>query len=74
MTLFKGNPTTIQCILCDHFIQGSELRCKAFPFGIPEEILTDKFQHNKPHPEDNGIQFKPRRKVIRNHPDFNPDG
>jgi hypothetical protein len=32
-------------------------KCKAFPRGIPKEILTNEFDHHHPHPKDKGIQF-----------------
>ncbi len=31
--------------------------CRAFPFGIPDEILSGKVSHEKPYPGDNGIRF-----------------
>lgn len=33
-------------------------KCKAFPEGIPYDLLHSKFEHNKPYPGDNGIQFE----------------
>jgi len=36
--------------------------CKAYPEGIPEEILTNKVDHHKPYKGDNGIQYEPRCK------------
>lgn len=35
------------------------MRCKAFPRGIPFEILNGKVMHTKPYPNDNGILFEP---------------
>ena len=45
------------CDLCAH--QGNNETCKAFPDGIPEEILSGDHDHHEPYPGDNGIQFKP---------------
>ena len=56
--------TTIQvlCATCKHFRDDVEDEnvCEAFPDGIPEEIITDEFDHREPHPDDNGIQYEPR--------------
>jgi hypothetical protein len=32
--------------------------CKAFPNGIPEEILNGNHNHEKHYKGDNGIQFE----------------
>jgi hypothetical protein len=34
------------------------LKCKAFPEGIPDEILINGNKHNKPFKGDKGIQFE----------------
>lgn len=51
----------VQCGKCKHFNRGNmaENTCNAFPNGIPEEIIRNEFDHRKPHPQDNGIQFEP---------------
>lgn len=40
-----GNRFTLpKCMLCDHFIEddnGKDMRCVAFPEGIPESVLWD---------------------------------
>lgn len=33
------------------------LKCKAFPSGVPADIISNKFIHNKPYDGDNGITF-----------------
>lgn len=46
-----------RCFLCKNYF--SDLRCQAFPEGIPEEILIDENDHSKPLPEqDNDIVFE----------------
>jgi hypothetical protein len=46
--------TTIiaQCFRCKHFLEG--YKCPAFPEGIPNDILSNEFIHNKKHPEQQG--------------------
>ena len=33
-------------------------RCKAFPSGIPNELMFSKKMHNKPYLDDHGVIFK----------------
>jgi hypothetical protein len=37
---------TMQCPLCKHYQK--DLKCEAFPDGIPEKILTGRTNHSKP--------------------------
>jgi hypothetical protein len=49
------------CIGCKHFkINKLEFSysCDAFPDGIPDEILSGEFIHDKPFAGDNGIQYE----------------
>jgi len=46
------------CNRCQH--RGHDpMTCKAFPTGIPEEILRGDFDHHKPFEGDKDIQFEP---------------
>ena len=45
-----------QCDYCRHYREHQ--KCDAFPDGIPMDILTNKFDHHKPHEDDHGIQFQ----------------
>ena len=61
-TDFRTGPESGQlfferCELCRHYTGGS--RCKAFPDGIPDEIIAGVTDHIEPHPGDHGIQFEP---------------
>lgn len=61
-------PRESQCLRCKHFAgakwtgkhEASEaFVCTAFPAGIPDLILLDKFDHTKPYPGDHGVRFEP---------------
>ena len=47
-----------QCLKCARF-RGVGT-CAAFPDGIPGEIMSGEFDHEKPHVGDHGLRFKPR--------------
>jgi hypothetical protein len=47
----------LQCAFCIHLKKG--LKCKAFPKGIPEKIITGEHDHTKPFKGDGGIRFEP---------------
>jgi len=53
ITLGKGI-----CNKCKN-VYDDGLTCRAFPGGIPEEILVGEFDHHKPYEGDRGIQFEP---------------
>lgn len=45
------------CGNCKHKTLGAAT-CKAYPRGIPREILRGEVKHISPYPGDNGIQFE----------------
>ena len=52
------------CPKCRHVFSG-RIRCKAFPEGIPEDILSGEIDHRKKFPnQENNIVFEPIRKKI----------
>jgi hypothetical protein len=51
------------CWKCKHFHKNAA--CKAFPKGIPADILCSKTDHHQPYPGDHGIRFEP---VEASHP------
>ena len=52
------------CYKCVHVNEDGQ-SCKAFPDGIPGEILTGEVKHTDPYPGDNGIQFKLNKSIKR---------
>lgn len=51
------------CNKCKHRNLG-EATCKAFPDGIPDEILMGEYIHILPYEGDNDIQFEPRKGIV----------
>ena len=68
---------SIQCQNCKHLFEkpieveiGEEIEadllsaCRAFPSGIPDDIMDGDFDHTKKHPDqDNDIVFEPIKEV-----------
>lgn len=52
----------IICIDCKYLLKG--LICRAFPNGIPDEIISGENDHSKPLPEQkNDVVFEPKYEV-----------
>jgi len=52
----------LSCSHCRHWLgekSGKEI-CKAYPNGIPPEILAWTLTHCKPYPGDHGMRFEPK--------------
>jgi len=55
------------CFQCERFMKSNEeedflpdeLKCEAFPFGIPESILLSEADHREPFAGDGGLQYQP---------------
>ena len=46
-----------QCNRCKH-LEPKTVTCKAFPDGIPKDLLFNRRDHQNPYPGDHGIQFE----------------
>ena len=51
-----------QCFRCRHLRVGdpqaeNRYTCAAFPEGIPQEIITNRFDHRQPYPGDNEVRW-----------------
>jgi hypothetical protein len=54
----RGDISFPQCLSCVHSLPWA--RCKAFPHGIPQDILSNQHDHHKPYPGDHGVLFEAR--------------
>lgn len=45
------------CALLQRDERGFVTGCKAFPGGVPEEIMVGGFDHRNPYPGDGGVRF-----------------
>lgn len=46
------------CEFCRNRASDGTLRCRAFPDGIPEDIITQDADHRAPYTGDGGIMFE----------------
>lgn len=54
------------CYDCKYFDKDNSykwFKCKAYPKGIPDEIISNEIDHTKPYKGDNGIQFEKDRDI-----------
>ena len=49
----------VSCVFCKNVKLNKKKQCKAFPDGIPEEILIGEHDHKTKYKGDNGITFEP---------------
>ena len=49
--------TSVQCASCKHY--RDDLKCAAYPKGIPVAIMTSRESHKVPRDGDHGIQWEP---------------
>ena len=47
------------CLNCKNYDQDSFGNCKAYPDGIPFEIISGELSHLVNQPNDSGIKFEP---------------
>ena len=63
--LAKWNPKKgSRCLYCKHNNKEKIGTCKAFPDGIPHEILSSEFNHIEFHPRDHGIKFELDKEMV----------
>lgn len=49
-----------RCTNCEHFRHARGMACRAFPEGIPQQIMSGEVSHLEPVPGDGGIQYTPK--------------
>jgi len=50
-----------QCAMCRHYEK--DMKCRAFPDGMPGELFSGETFHDKPFKGDDGIQFEPMDEI-----------
>jgi hypothetical protein len=64
-TWSAGDVAMTQCVYCRHLVTGAfGAGCRAFPGGIPQEIVANDFDHRRPHPDEvEPVHFEPRHSL-----------
>lgn len=52
----SNDVTVSQCAVCKHK-DSARATCAAFPSGIPDVILLNRYDHSNEYPGDNGIRY-----------------
>lgn len=55
----KLNISNTICYICKHYTY--DATCRAYPDGIPQEIVDGTMQHVLPYKNDKGILFQTRK-------------
>lgn len=60
----RGSVVLTQCVYCRHLAPSTlGFGCKAYPGGVPDEIVTNSADHRQPFDGDDGVRFQPRPDV-----------
>ncbi len=64
----KEAPICLSCKWFDiwNFEPGNPFKCKAYPEGIPEEIIKSEVNHKKEYFNDKGIQYEKTQVIADN--------